>query len=38
VDFALVNVASAMKLSGDTIEDIRIVVNAVGPRPLRLRT
>ncbi len=36
-DFALVNVASAMKLSGDTIEDVRIVVNAVGPRPLRLR-
>jgi xanthine dehydrogenase YagS FAD-binding subunit len=36
-DFALVNVASAMKLSGTTIEDIRIVVNAVGPRPLRLR-
>jgi xanthine dehydrogenase YagS FAD-binding subunit len=36
-DFALVNVASAMKLSGNTIEDARIVVNAVGPRPLRLR-
>jgi xanthine dehydrogenase YagS FAD-binding subunit len=36
-DFALVNVAAAMKLSGDTIEDVRIVVNAVGPRPLRLR-
>ena len=36
-DFALVSVSSAMKLSGDTIEDIRIVVNAVGPRPLRLR-
>ena len=36
-DFALVNVASAMKLSGNTIEDVRIVVNAVGPRPLRLR-
>jgi xanthine dehydrogenase YagS FAD-binding subunit len=29
-DFALVNVASAMKLSGTTIEDIRIVVNAAG--------
>jgi xanthine dehydrogenase YagS FAD-binding subunit len=36
-DFALVNVASAMKLSGNTIEDARMVVNAVGPRPLRLR-
>jgi xanthine dehydrogenase YagS FAD-binding subunit len=36
-DFALVNVASAMKLSGNTIEDARVVVNAVGPRPLRLR-
>jgi xanthine dehydrogenase YagS FAD-binding subunit len=36
-DFALVNVASALKLAGDTIEDARIVVNAVGPRPLRLR-
>jgi xanthine dehydrogenase YagS FAD-binding subunit len=35
-DFALVNVASAMKLSGNTIEDVRIAVNAVGPRPLRL--
>jgi xanthine dehydrogenase YagS FAD-binding subunit len=35
-DFALVNVASAMKLSGNTIEDCRVVVNAVGPRPLRL--
>jgi xanthine dehydrogenase YagS FAD-binding subunit len=36
-DFALVSVASAMKLSGTTIEDARIVVNSVGPRPLRLR-
>jgi xanthine dehydrogenase YagS FAD-binding subunit len=36
-DFALVNIASAMKLAGNTIEDARIVVNAVGPRPLRLR-
>lgn len=35
-DFALVSVSSAMKLSGDTIEDIRLVMNAVGPRPLRL--
>jgi xanthine dehydrogenase YagS FAD-binding subunit len=36
-DFALVNVASAMKVSGGAIEDVRLVVNAVGPRPLRLR-
>jgi xanthine dehydrogenase YagS FAD-binding subunit len=36
-DFALVNVASAAKLSGNTIEDIRIAVNSVGPRPMRLR-
>ncbi len=35
-DFPLVNIASAMKVSGGTIEDIRLVVNAVGPRPLRL--
>ena len=35
-DFALVSVSSAIKLSGNTIEDIRIVMNAVGPRPLRL--
>jgi len=35
-DFALVSVSSAMKVSGNTIEDIRIVMNAVGPRPLRL--
>jgi xanthine dehydrogenase YagS FAD-binding subunit len=35
-DFALVNVASAMKVSNNVIEDVRIVVNAVGPRPLRL--
>lgn len=36
-DFALVSVASAMKVSNNTIDDVRIVVNAVGPRPLRLR-
>jgi len=35
-DFPLVNIASAMKASEGLIEDIRIVVNAVGPRPLRL--
>jgi xanthine dehydrogenase YagS FAD-binding subunit len=36
-DFPLMNVASAMKLSGNDIEDIRIAVNAVSPRPMRLR-
>ncbi len=36
-DFPLVNVASAMKTRGDTIEDARIVVGAVAARPLRLR-
>jgi len=35
-DFPLMNVASAMKLSGGTIQDIRIAVNAVAARPLRL--
>jgi xanthine dehydrogenase YagS FAD-binding subunit len=37
-DFALVSVASAMTLSGDTIQNMRIVVNAVAARPLRLVT
>jgi xanthine dehydrogenase YagS FAD-binding subunit len=36
-DFALVSVASAAKVSGGKIEDIRLVVNAVGPRPVRLK-
>jgi len=36
-DFPLMNVASAMKLSGDSIQDIRIAVNAVAARPLRLK-
>ncbi len=35
-DFPLMNVASATRLSGNTIEDIRIAVNAVAARPLRL--
>jgi xanthine dehydrogenase YagS FAD-binding subunit len=37
-DFPLMNVASAVKLSGETIQDIRIAVNAVAARPLRLKT
>ena len=36
-DFPLMNVASAMVLSGDRIERIRIAVNAVAARPLRLK-
>lgn len=35
-DFPLVNVASALKLSGRTINDIRLAVNGVAARPLRL--
>ena len=37
-DFPLMNVASAVKLSGGTIQDIRIAVNAAAARPLRLKT
>jgi xanthine dehydrogenase YagS FAD-binding subunit len=36
-DFPLMNVASAMVLSGNNIERIRIAVNAVSPRPMRLK-
>jgi xanthine dehydrogenase YagS FAD-binding subunit len=36
-DFPLMNVASAMKSSAGTIQDIRIAVNAVAARPLRLK-
>ena len=36
-DFPLMNVASAVKLSGGTIQDIRIAVNAVAARRLRLK-
>lgn len=36
-DFPLLNVASAMKVSGNTIQDIRIAVNAAAARPLRLK-
>ena len=35
-DFPLVNVASAMKLSGNTISELRLAVGAVAARPLRL--
>jgi xanthine dehydrogenase YagS FAD-binding subunit len=36
-DFPLLNVASAMIVSGNTIQKIRIAVNAAAARPLRLR-
>lgn len=35
-DFALVNVAAALKVSGQTISDVRLAVGAVAARPLRL--
>jgi xanthine dehydrogenase YagS FAD-binding subunit len=37
-DFPLLNVASAMLISGGRIQQIRIAVNAAAARPLRLRT
>ena len=37
-DFPLVNVASAIKLSGGNIQQARIVVNAVAAHPMRLRS
>jgi xanthine dehydrogenase YagS FAD-binding subunit len=36
-DFPLMNVASAMVLSGGNIDRIRIAVSAVAPKPMRLR-
>ena len=36
-DFPLLNVASAMVVSGDRIERIRIAVNGAAARPLRLK-
>ena len=35
-DFALGSVASAAKIAGGVIEDIRVVVNGMAPTPLRL--
>ena len=35
-DFPLVNIASAMKTSGNTIQGMHIAVNAVSARPMRL--
>ena len=36
-DFPLMNVASAMRVSGDTIEAVRLAVNGAAARPLRLK-
>jgi xanthine dehydrogenase YagS FAD-binding subunit len=36
-DFPLLNVASAMRVSGDKIDQIRIAVNGAAARPLRLK-
>ena len=36
-DFALMNVASAMQVSGNTIQRIRLAVNGAAARPLRLK-
>jgi xanthine dehydrogenase YagS FAD-binding subunit len=36
-DFALVNVASAMRLRNGVIEQVRMAVNAVAPYPVRLK-
>jgi xanthine dehydrogenase YagS FAD-binding subunit len=36
-DFPLLNVASAMQVSGNTIDHIRIAVNGAAARPLRLK-
>lgn len=36
-DFPIMNVASAMRLSGSTIQQIRIAVNGAAARPLRLK-
>jgi xanthine dehydrogenase YagS FAD-binding subunit len=36
-DFPLLNVASAMQVSGNAIESIRIAVNGAAARPLRLK-
>lgn len=37
-DFPLMNVASVVTLSGDTIQQIRIAVNGAAARPLRLKS
>jgi len=36
-DFPLVNVASAARIEGGTIQEIRLAVNGVSPKPVRLQ-
>ena len=36
-DFALVNVASAMRVEAGVVKDVRLVVNGVAPYPMRLK-
>ncbi|MEE2778506.1 MAG: xanthine dehydrogenase family protein subunit M [Acidobacteriota bacterium] len=36
-DFALVSVATTMKIEGGSVSDIRLVANSVAPYPMRLR-
>jgi len=36
-DFPLMNVASTIKLNGSSIDNIRIAVSAVAPKPMRLK-
>ena len=36
-DFAIASVAAALKISGGRVADLRVAVNGVAPRPLRLR-
>jgi len=37
-DFPIVNIAAAIKTSGGTVSDVRLVSNGVAPKPKRLRT
>lgn len=37
-DFPLLNVASALRLSGDAIQQVRVAVNGAAARPLRLKS
>ena len=37
-DFPLMNVASALRLSGDAIQQVRVAVNGAAARPLRLKS
>lgn len=37
-DFALMTVASAMRMNGNVIDEVRLAVNGVAPYPVRLRS